>query len=1527
MQQISEFDGIDWLMTEEFGEEGDHSDHLSEGGDATSPREKIAAVKLVTSPFQLMIDSLRGGTSPLQQILPALSVVSSVQRTKRVGYKSSRKDRRRERRDTSNDQQSGAKHGAKSKFFRKRDKAADVEKDESQANTENDLRRKMESLSVCVAKALAEGSDVSLLTAFAVLLFEIRDVDWNRLNSFSLPIGGLLGACFDRNLSQSGIYPVSNPFEAFAHLNITTSKRTRSNSITNSEISRHHFAASSDGGDETLSRDDNTSQAGHFGGGTSDAGSSTMGGGSSVFTHSIGAENSLILRDDLNEEDMLAQAIAMSMGEAAVLGPSTSDNPSHATITASLNESCRMEEEDMEEREIDPTFTNEVEETFGTAKPLPHPFTALAPFTCVNLWKASASLTTVAGISSLSNFQNTHAVPIRSAICSLLSLLLTSVVEITRGDGCDHQDPNAESLLNCMRVSVSTSLSSQMESLALLEFCISQIKQLMIIHLETAVSKVMQDKGEILAWFTHLYFLCWSLNSLIRLVTEILSSFKEVPTTSFASSVLKAIKTQLLELAGVRSLNPGVSSELFLAFTSTLSSEKSFFHRVKQTSTETLDHLIEREGVDVALIDANLSPWNFLHCLRLSALRGLAVVSQLSANLQQRLETVKMTLCALINEEAGSLQCYSLEEISSFVISQLQAKLQISSVVPLNNEILFHENHYNCYFLHYLCLNLLKFEPVFSNRPDNVNTSEDKVLFQNQQLIQTLLFALLRRSSETKMATIASPSMKYLVGEYLLLLNLQKVLFRCSQNELDNAVSKNLRKRSILLQFNPVRSHTSLVTSQDSTVVHHLGPKVWASVVSQRGFPSNSGIFEIVLRVDRCSKGHVFVGLATEDFVCEKDSYVGVDRHSWGLIGTRSLWHNKSKIVSDYGPGFTSNSIIILRYDSNKGLVTFRSALTSSAVSGEDNTSTDWGKAFDNLPKKPLFLACSLHEKGDKVTFLSCTNFPSSNGPSKVNPNLPNSEEEEDSFSVETDGDAFRKESLCSIDPQRTNASKSQWLRSLLDYGKILLSTAHNRVSTEKDDSTAPLYPLISWVLPSFLAHLLGFPPLLISETTEERILLTTTILPTLISSFQSLKSTAPNSRLQQIQSEGLWDVKVPGVNSSSISEVFQLRISKSDFDSSEVEEERKYAIYAVEINRDLSNPAPLLTSSSLSNLIGIQHWNYLNIYERSPANGLNLMFQLRLSLCGSHLYGIYFDKSDRVCRVQGSFNYGVKSGRKHSAPQNQEILFRLAVLYAATASRLSSGLIRTTSTVSDPAGDNVSVPANLLKNDSDDDEEGRDGDPASEDIDLSASDKAGAVASNQKIGRLDRRWLKSDLFSGGLKLSVEQHEQRLFLYLNELFSPYSVSKELLLERKTETFIPPRSQLRPRQEEDFIRLQFDKWMKSCFAVGLTLPADDLQRNHHTDMEIFLSNLLNSKGNTQILDDYIFLHIGSSMIVKSQVGGATLSYLRKAVLVALIRHSGVFPTCSAIFSDLAKNTREITERPPQILCDVWRASIK
>lgn len=134
-----------------------------------------------------------------------------------------------------------------------------------------------------------------------------------------------------------------------------------------------------------------------------------------------------------------------------------------------------------------------------------------------------------------------------------------------------------------------------MENLALLEFCIGQIEQLMIIHLEVAVCKVMRDNGEILALGMHLYFLSWSLNSLIRVVTEILSSFKEVPTTSFASSVLKAIKTQLLDLAGVRSIGPGASSELFQAFTGALTSEKSFFHRLKQTSTETLNQLIERE--------------------------------------------------------------------------------------------------------------------------------------------------------------------------------------------------------------------------------------------------------------------------------------------------------------------------------------------------------------------------------------------------------------------------------------------------------------------------------------------------------------------------------------------------------------------------------------------------------------------------------------------------------------------------------------------------------------------------------------------------------------------------------------------------------------------------------------------------------------------------------------------------------------------------------------------------------------------
>ncbi len=60
-----------------------------------------------------------------------------------------------------------------------------------------------------------------------------------------------------------------------------------------------------------------------------------------------------------------------------------------------------------------------------------------------------------------------------------------------------------------------------------------------------------------------------------------------------------------------------------------------------------------------------------------------------------------------------------------------------------------------------------------------------------------------------------------------------------------------------------------------------------------------SGVYELVVRIDACTDRMVFLGVATERF--SLDAYVGACSNSWGWIGSRALWHGKTKVQADYG--------------------------------------------------------------------------------------------------------------------------------------------------------------------------------------------------------------------------------------------------------------------------------------------------------------------------------------------------------------------------------------------------------------------------------------------------------------------------------------------------------------------------------------------------------------------------------------------------------------------------------------------------
>eukprot|EP01034_Spumella_vulgaris_P022499 gene22499-28627_t len=172
------------------------------------------------------------------------------------------------------------------------------------------------------------------------------------------------------------------------------------------------------------------------------------------------------------------------------------------------------------------------------------------------------------------------------------------------------------------------------------------------------------------------------------------------------------------------------------------------------------------------------------------------------------------------------------------------------------------------------------------------------------------------------------------------------------------------------LTFNPKRCHPNLNVSEDGRVVQHNGPKLWATCSSSVGFETNSGVYEWLLRVDRCAKGHAFVGIVTADCSLEKDSYVGVDRYGYGCIGTKGLWHNKTKVVAEYGTGFASGSVLCCRVDMDKG------TLSLGLMDSASNSVTEWGQAY-SLHKSRLFPAFSLHEKDDQITLMYCGKVPS----------------------------------------------------------------------------------------------------------------------------------------------------------------------------------------------------------------------------------------------------------------------------------------------------------------------------------------------------------------------------------------------------------------------------------------------------------------------------------------------------------------------------------------------------------------------
>jgi HECT-domain (ubiquitin-transferase)/SPRY domain/UBA/TS-N domain len=173
----------------------------------------------------------------------------------------------------------------------------------------------------------------------------------------------------------------------------------------------------------------------------------------------------------------------------------------------------------------------------------------------------------------------------------------------------------------------------------------------------------------------------------------------------------------------------------------------------------------------------------------------------------------------------------------------------------------------------------------------------------------------------------------------------------------------------------------------NASSVHQRASKVWGTVLSTHHFSPKTGVHRWAVRLDKCERGHVFVGVATAQ--ASMRTYVGGDKYGWGMIGTQALWHDRRKIRGDYGATFRTGSIIIVTLDTDAGtlsLGSWQDSQSSSAIAADPlvqnllsprrqgqvgGTLEDWGVAFEGLPlDSRLFPAVGLYQRDDRVTLL-----------------------------------------------------------------------------------------------------------------------------------------------------------------------------------------------------------------------------------------------------------------------------------------------------------------------------------------------------------------------------------------------------------------------------------------------------------------------------------------------------------------------------------------------------------------------------
>jgi len=724
-----------------------------------------------------------------------------------------------------------------------------------------------------------------------------------------------------------------------------------------------------------------------------------------------------------------------------------------------------------------------------------------------------------------------------------------------------------------------------------------------------------------------------------------------------------------------------------------------------------------------------------------------------------------------------------------------------------------------------------------------------------------------------------SPSAGLFWGELALLRSIQQKhlqVFSSSMRDADVKV--------VDWEFDARRCSPNISITQEAQKITHRSEKLWSSVAGMQAAPPNSGMYEWAIKVDSCERGHAFVGLVTA--AAQLDSYVGCDANGWGLIGTKGLWHNKVKIVSDYGSGFGTNSTVHMRYDSDAGTLSY-------SVLG-----ADFGVAFSSLPKEPLFPAISLFQQNDAILIHSVVRASSS----------PDIRSLQSAFILYVQMLCEHTNALIKIAESASCTNEQRMLIASHPFIGVLVPSMAAGISTCAMNKVSGIYPTLQ-LLPylTIMTRKLAY----LHEQTG------------LASTNTAAKASASQGAFSAYEAQ------------SDIQGSWELHSAPSGALAKEYNIEFRYARGAEQGgSEEFPTTASRFTGSgqgptSPVTIDGAQFGARVAFTE-SWTLGSNFVAEGEVSMCGSFFAGKLLEQGKNADK--GVPITGMRRALKADDGEVSLLLLTSRILYKTTMiCTLACGNMSTCLVYglrSFKVGEYSSItlsevaPDGALSMDA--------SDPAAEE-----GDARPAEDPLKLITDANNKWLHSDLLSAGLALDrrlLDMIQSEIRYHASDSYSENAAddvqdqAHEMSARSLSETF-----QTKTAAFNGYLSW----WLSQVFpslsgsASSASPPASPTSRSGDGGEALSASRPVTGNafkaGAGFRVDEYATHHTGQSMLKK--MGGETMQAARRTVLAALAKHSGCVCVCLAEDESLRKGLKLDSDRPSAPIMELWRAAKK